>query len=603
MTSITKDGIGLFQLRRKPYFPYITFNLIRRYCEIGDNAYKYQSHGGWFMVVFGLLPVIWTTCPFTWQVGLFNGTVLALVFNVITYILFSNKIERIETAVATQDINTQSPEQNLSLQMMEERNKAHNYRLYSKLFVIVLGMLPGIWRSCPFTWQAGLIIGIAIAIVFNIITSILFYNKIKRIAASVNIQDIVQDVITQRSSSKTLQQIMEQQDSLCVLCRECELTDESGNVLAWLNEDSAQLFSVSNAKENYRVAVVTWRQLANLVEMANGLTIFINDSSILYQGQKDHVLSILRPTQDCPLDWNKPYFIAQINGQYVVINHGLCVADSESAMQSMLDEIVASDDKEEILYRTLQDIAKFMQQEKTEEIYFITNNENSQIPSRSLIAAPKNTTDAQKQTNNCMHIDPERSYFVSLDDTNLFMISENGKHYILITDNEECMQRTLLKFKDTANDKPVQEHISAIINWIETSDDIDGLYFAGDNDYQLFSKEELASMTFRDFLDIKIEEKCHDKQDFFAIMRQDDDESWYYVTSGGHLAVFLTDLDTNLCASKNGFERFKVKEIHPKDILHVVQECDGLKIMGCDGLVLYENNVKHVTKILQKYIN
>lgn len=296
MTSITKDAIGLFQLRRKRYFPYITFNLIRRYCEIGDNAYKYQSHGGWFMAVFGLLPVIWDACPFTWQVGLFNGTVLALVFNIITYILFSNKIERIEAAVATQDINTQSPAQNLSLQIMEERNKAHNYRLYSKLFVIVLGILPGIWRSCPFTWQAGLIIGIAIAIVFNIITYILFYNKIKRIAASDKIQDVVQDIITQRSSS------------------------------------------------------------------------------------------------DCPLDWNKPYFIAQINGKYVFIDSGLCVADSEPAMQSMLDEIVASDDKEEILYRTLQDIVEFMQQEKAEEIYFITNDENSQIPSRSLIAAPKNTT-------------------------------------------------------------------------------------------------------------------------------------------------------------------------------------------------------------------
>lgn len=99
-----KDSLDVCKVEIGTHWPPIRFNLIRRNCEIGDKTYKYFSHGGWFMIIFGLLPVVWSTCPFTWQIGLAIGTLLALALNIITYFLFDKKIKRLVDNIS----NTQS---------------------------------------------------------------------------------------------------------------------------------------------------------------------------------------------------------------------------------------------------------------------------------------------------------------------------------------------------------------------------------------------------------------------------------------------------------------------------------------------------------------
>lgn len=76
-------------------WPPISFHLIESDVETNEKKYRYRSHGGWFMVLGALLPLIIPNCPFTWKIGLAVGTGAALLLNIITFILFQRKIKRI----------------------------------------------------------------------------------------------------------------------------------------------------------------------------------------------------------------------------------------------------------------------------------------------------------------------------------------------------------------------------------------------------------------------------------------------------------------------------------------------------------------------------
>lgn len=130
-----KDSFDACKVEVGTYWPPIQFNLICRDCKIGDKAYKYRSHGGWFMIILGLLPVIWTTCPFTWQIGLAIGTVLALMLNTITYFLFDKKIKRLVDNISNPKSKENSSENALP-DVEIHIDKPYFYALHNTAFVI-----------------------------------------------------------------------------------------------------------------------------------------------------------------------------------------------------------------------------------------------------------------------------------------------------------------------------------------------------------------------------------------------------------------------------------------------------------------------------------
>ncbi|MBQ8805976.1 MAG: hypothetical protein IJZ68_05785 [Bacteroidaceae bacterium] len=199
-----------------------------------------------------------------------------------------------------------------------------------------------------------------------------------------------------------------------------------------------------------------------------------------------------------------------------------------------------------------------------------------------------------------VYLDPELSYLVGVNGTNIALMTLNDKQYVLMAALDGDINKVLTSMDGFAGFTPLRRHISVINNYVDLMD-CDGVYYACPDGYALFDKQTLAQKNIQDYLYLKLRGKLHDERKLFMIAVKNAEEEWY-LTAEGSVMVFFTDIDARLYAQNTGMQ-YRIEEVYPETLLPLVQQSRGVVVLDHNERILYRRDAEHVSKILQLFVD
>lgn len=272
-------------------WPFLAFNLFKQDCHVHGKEYKYRTHGGWFMILGALLPLIYQQCPWTWSSGLLFGAILALFTNIITYIAFKNKVD-LAIVKATK-----------SAALVPGRKYYMGTKDAEMLIVTLndvryLGVAESIKAFTEFTQGKD----VDFEFTEQDINTILYHaqNQELDICLITEFGEYILPLeqLLQKQYPDMLDELLKQGKSLYAVVYEDEgsamyVTANGSHLVTCLEQHVANVFA-KPLYQKYEIEPLGLVEIANIIEHANGLAIVDADGMVLYDKSSEELLPMMQ---------------------------------------------------------------------------------------------------------------------------------------------------------------------------------------------------------------------------------------------------------------------------------------------------------------------